>query len=738
MCAKRLSEIMTPGVIGVTPDTPVFNALDLLRNKKISCILVLEDNEPVGIFTERKVVQLAAKQGLQLDGYVISDIMTSPVLTARRDMDIYSAYNLLSTNKIRHLVVVDEENKLCGVATQSNIVDHLGYEYFIEFKKIFQVMTTRIFTIPRDYSIEQAIREMAEASTSCIVIAENDRPIGIVTERDMTHLLISGTDRGMCVAEIMSHPVHTSHLTLPLLDAARIMKDTGIRRIVVVNEDGTIAGLITQSDIIKGLHGLSLQNLKQLVVEKDRELEQTSRKLAEKTVYLDNILYSSMDMGMVAADLNHHIVYFNPAAEKILEIPAIDVIGHDIRKIHQRKDVGVPHFDGFDKLIQEKKRHEFCFVRERKNGSCYIKALVTGIWDPDQTLIGFVLMLQDITEQTLAETKIKRQKSDLETINDELSALYSVSSKISQTMKMSVLLDEVLAVITNIKIFDFERRGGVFVVEEDGMRLVSQIGLEEKCLGYQSSGGITGITDCPCGKAIRSGEIHILDSTGFEKSDQADSKPHGAVIVPIKAQEKVVGGLCLFTPPDFSGLDENKLILLTTISNQVGIAIENVRLYEQMRIFSLYDPLTNVANRRSMVIGLEKYFALAIRHDKVFSIIMLDIDNFKKYNDTHGHSGGDKMLVMVARVLLDDIRNADTVARYGGEEFLIMLPEADLAAALVIAERLRGDVARNTDVTISLGVATFDTTMTKNEHLVNKADEALYRAKSNGKNRVEH
>lgn len=271
MSTKRLSEIMTPGVIGVAPDTPVFNALELLRNKNISCILVLEDNEPVGIFTERKVVQLAAKKGLQLDSYVISDIMTSPVRTASRDMDIYSAYNLLATNKIRHLVVVDNANKLCGVATQSNIVDHLGYEYFIEFKKIFQVMTTKLFTIPKEYSVEQTLQEMAKKSTSCIVVAENERPIGIVTERDMTRLLISGADHtGMDVAEIMSHPVHTSHLTLPLLDAARIMKETQIRRIVVVNEDGTIAGLITQSDIIKGLHGLSLQNLKQLVVEKDR------------------------------------------------------------------------------------------------------------------------------------------------------------------------------------------------------------------------------------------------------------------------------------------------------------------------------------------------------------------------------------------------------------------------------------------------------------------------------------
>lgn len=727
---------MTPGVVGVSPETPVFTALELLRNKNISCILVLEDNEPVGIFTERKVVQLAAKKGLQLDTYAISDIMTSPVLTASRDMDIYSAYNILSTHKIRHLVVVDQDNKLCGVATQSNIVDHLGYEYFIEFKKIFQVMTTNLSTVSKDYSVEQTLQEMARTSTSCLLVAENERPIGIVTERDMTRLLIDGTDlKGLKVGDIMSHPVHTAHLTLPLLDAARIMKETRIRRIVVVDEGGKIAGLTTQSDIIKGLHGLSLQNLKQLVVEKDRELEQTSRKLAEKTVYLDNILHSSVDMGMVAADLNYHIVYFNPAAEKILETPAIEVIGRDIRTIHQRKEVLGTRLDKLVEMIQKKKRHEFTFMKERENGPCYIKALVTGIWDPDQSLVGFVLMLQDVTERTLAETKIQRQKSDLEIMNAELSALYAVSSKISQTLKMSELLDEVLTVITNIEIFNFEQQGGIFVVDGDEIQLVSHVGLEDHWLGHQNS---RGINDCPCGRAIKSGETRILDSTEFEKTDLTQKKPHGAVIVPIKAQDKVVGGLCLFTPPDFAGLDDDKIILLSTIGNQIGIAMENARLYEQTRFLSLYDPLTNLANRRLMTKGLEKYFSLAKRYEKVFSIIMLDIDNFKKYNDTYGHSAGDKMIVRVAKVLLDDIRDADAVARFGGEEFLIILPESTLETALLTAERIRQNVAHETGTTISLGVASYDSSMTKNEQLINKADEALYRAKARGKNRVEY
>ncbi|MBU0943073.1 MAG: GGDEF domain-containing protein [Proteobacteria bacterium] len=123
-------------------------------------------------------------------------------------------------------------------------------------------------------------------------------------------------------------------------------------------------------------------------------------------------------------------------------------------------------------------------------------------------------------------------------------------------------------------------------------------------------------------------------------------------------------------------------------------------------------------------------------YGKSFSIIMLDIDDFKKYNDTYGHSAGDKMLTSVAQVLIEDIRNADAIARYGGEEFLVMLPETTLEAALVTAERVRRGVAEQSSVTISLGVASYHKEMVKKEDLINNADEALYRAKKGGKNRV--
>jgi diguanylate cyclase (GGDEF)-like protein len=192
----------------------------------------------------------------------------------------------------------------------------------------------------------------------------------------------------------------------------------------------------------------------------------------------------------------------------------------------------------------------------------------------------------------------------------------------------------------------------------------------------------------------------------------------------------------VYLPADFD-IDESRLNLLTSIGNQIGIAIDNAKLYEETKALSLLDPLTGLANRRMMDILFEKYFAGTQRSGTPLSVIMLDIDHFKKYNDTHGHDSGDKLLAGLAKLLLSVIREVDLAVRYGGEEFLILLPETDLIGASEIAERIRGAVEATLAITVSLGVASCNLKIKKQEKIIKKADEALYRAKKRGRNRVD-
>ncbi len=181
-------------------------------------------------------------------------------------------------------------------------------------------------------------------------------------------------------------------------------------------------------------------------------------------------------------------------------------------------------------------------------------------------------------------------------------------------------------------------------------------------------------------------------------------------------------------------IDQLLLHIRRAVEKQMA-EIEKIRLYDEVRSLSLHDPLTGLANRRSLNIQAEKLHESAKRYNRPLSAIMLDIDHFKMYNDTYGHLEGDKVLIRVAAILSRLVRNADYAFRYGGEEFLILLPETGAADAYTLAERLRDAVETGTEVTISLGLCSFPCPSI--EDLIKKADSALYQAKQTGRNKVE-
>lgn len=157
---------------------------------------------------------------------------------------------------------------------------------------------------------------------------------------------------------------------------------------------------------------------------------------------------------------------------------------------------------------------------------------------------------------------------------------------------------------------------------------------------------------------------------------------------------------------------------------------------EEVSELSLHDPLTGLANRRMLDISATGSMARAQRTGTLFGVIMLDIDYFKKYNDTYGHDAGDRLLETMSGILRQEVRNTDLAVRYGGEEFLILLNDFEHDGTLVFAERIKVYIAMVTSITISMGIAWYQGDSSF-DAVVKRADEALYAAKHNGRNRVE-
>ncbi|MDD5423422.1 MAG: sensor domain-containing diguanylate cyclase, partial [Candidatus Omnitrophica bacterium] len=218
------------------------------------------------------------------------------------------------------------------------------------------------------------------------------------------------------------------------------------------------------------------------------------------------------------------------------------------------------------------------------------------------------------------------------------------------------------------------------------------------------------------------------------------------VTIPLKSKDKVLGAILvdnLFTKKPITKSD---IRVLTMFANHAGLAIENSKLYEKTLLLAKVDWLSKLWNsgefHKKLAFCLEK----AKMNDSPLSLAMIDMDNFKLYNDTFGHLKGDEAIKDIAKTLSDKSRKNDTVARYGGEEFALIMPSTDKENARLLAERLRAEIETffiekqgiqsTPRMTASIGIATFPQDADEKDFLINRADSALYEAKRTGKNKV--
>jgi len=341
----------------------------------------------------------------------------------------------------------------------------------------------------------------------------------------------------------------------------------------------------------------------------------------------------------------------------------------------------------------------------------------------------------NILARRQAEVKISQQSAILEETNNDLSILNEISSVVSHSIDMDHLLPGILDTITaRFSAFSEIHRAGIFLLAGDKLILTAHLGHDENFLRQHQD--LT-INDCLCGQAARTGEIIFSENSSLDPQHTLcgnHGQPHGHAIIPLTAQEKVVGVLYLYTQAGVHITDKEDL--LQSIGRQIGLAINNANLYQQTKYLALYDQLTKLPNRRFMEARLEESVTTAERYGRPLSVAMIDIDFFKKYNDTMGHAAGDRILANVAALIRKEIREADFAARYGGEEFLVILTETERCGACVGVERIRKTIEQKAGVTISVGVTSYRPGLSLAQ-LINEADDALYQAKANGRNRVE-
>lgn len=224
--------------------------------------------------------------------------------------------------------------------------------------------------------------------------------------------------------------------------------------------------------------------------------------------------------------------------------------------------------------------------------------------------------------------------------------------------------------------------------------------------------------------------------------DGLDAGP--ALFIPLRLRESHPAYLAIYRERGAERFNERDSVLATMLAAWVSLALDNLRLSADVEKLAVTDDLTQVYNFRFLKSALRREIKRAGRFHQKLSLIMIDVDNLKAYNDRHGHLRGSYLLKGIAARFVSQVRSFDLIAKYGGDEFTIILPQTEREGAMIVAERMRATIdqftfplARPGQITVSLGVATFPDDADDATGLIQAADRALYVAKRQGRNRVE-
>ena len=378
-----------------------------------------------------------------------------------------------------------------------------------------------------------------------------------------------------------------------------------------------------------------------------------------------------------------------------------------------------------------------------------------------------------------------RLRQELERSKTELGVLYEISNAMRTTLKLDEILYIILTGVTAHTGLGFNR-AMLFLVNEKDKIVEGKMGigpengeeansawtkidqekmdLEDLINAFKNSNNslelgfnrqvrnlkisLSDKIDNPISLAVLEGmPLHLTSETIQNYRNSPVIKmlnSNEVVFIPLKAKDLVNGVIVADNFITKKPITKDDLRMLIMLANQAGLAIENSQLYEKTVDRAHSDYLTNLWNHGYfqflLQIGMEKARAT----QTPLSLIMIDIDYFKIYNDSMGHQAGDRILKEMAQILKNQSRKIDSVCRYGGEEFTIILPQTDKKEAFMIAERLRMDIEKhsflnedvlpNKKLTVSLGISTFPADGSQPAELITSADKLLYQAKNQGKN----
>ncbi len=699
---KNVLEIATQQITSVSRKDTLLKAAETMIQNNLRNVLIVDSGiKEYGIITVTDVTDFLLK------GVSFSDLVESIeykiVKQVHKDTNALEA-SFLIREDISYLCVVDDDKNLLGVVSMSNIISAIDTELVVNDIRLGHIIgKTKAKTAKPSDSMSAVFHKVNSTPTEAVVIIdEHHQPLGIITKRDIVKLIIKKVDMETKAGEHMKSPLVTVDEDTTVKEALELMATKKFKRLIVLEKSGELMGIVTREEMMDVVYN----KWSQIVREKESQLQKLSKTLAAKTeesersARLLNDFIDATDDFIFYKDLDYKYIGCNKAFAEFAGIAKEDIVGRTDFDLFD--DYYSNLFRDTDRDVIEKGKTIIngYWTRYRDKKAVYLSVKKAPLRDKDGKIIGLVGISRDSTEQKNLEDTIKHQHNYLQTILD---------------MQESML-----------------------VITDDGNNII------EANKSFLEFYDVRSVDDFHK-------KYHSIADLFVKKEGYLHSKKNGLWFkLLVSSYDRDFKVLMQKNQREFGGVEEPKSFLLKVEKFKKDetyllsfLDITNIeKESKNLELLATTDPLTKIYNRMKFGNLMEAEIAKSRKTKKPLSLVVIDIDFFKKINDTYGHQAGDYVLITTVEIIKSKIRSNDIFARWGGEEFMLLLPGADLEVAVsrseIIREALESyDFIEPNTVTGSFGVSCFKDEDSV-DSFIKRADEALYAAKRNGRNRVEY
>ncbi len=395
-----IGQIVKPFILECPPDLPLFEAAQCMSEARVSSILVVDGDMVLGIWTERDALRVDFEDPAAFTRPV-REVMNAPVRTVDATLGLQELTVRFREEHVRHYLVTDASGNRCGIVSQTDVVLNQGIEHYLRLRSVDSVVRSGLQSLPETASLAQMAALMRQAATDAVVVSYSDGSWGILTERDVVRLVAQQCGNE-AVGGLASRPLLTVDQRTSLYRVRTMLDEGKLRHIGVLDDRGTLTGVVSFSDILSGMELVYVQELQHALRDRDEALNVSQRNLhlAEK------VIESSLE-GIMVTDAHAVIVSVNPAFTRLTGYSAAEVVGETPAILSSgRHDKAF--YDAMWDALRQTGYWQGEVWNRRKSGEVFPELLtIAAIKDRDGRLTHYAALFSDITEMKENEERIR-------------------------------------------------------------------------------------------------------------------------------------------------------------------------------------------------------------------------------------------------------------------------------------------------------------------------------------------